>query len=552
MSKVYGIDLGTTYSCIAVVNDQGQPEVLMNSEGQMTTPSVVYFESEDHIVVGDAAQDESAVFPDQVFAVFKRMMGKPGSIFHAFGHDYSPQEISSHVLLKLVEDAEQSTGEKVEDVVITCPAYFDINQKEATKQAGTIAGLNVLYVIPEPTAAAITYGVKTDQEERILVYDLGGGTFDITLIEVGAEAITVLSTSGDSELGGKDWDTTLAQDLAERFSDETGTPSDELMENKETWAELLKEAERVKRSLSSKQVVKAKVLHEGDSQRFEVTHERFDELTSSFLERTLSATKAMLERAAELGKGEVHRILLVGGSTYMHKVKAAVEARFAIPVQHHEPNLAVAKGAALYGHQAWVDGALIKIIDNEIMGGKDPRVKTDVNAQKDIIRQAKQILGERTGHKLTSGRKVITNVTSRSFGVVVFDEATKGDVVSNLVNKDDQVPMTRTKRFSTHEDDQDRVLLRIMQHTVIDNEDRGVPLDKCTELGEAELTFERPLPKDSEVEITFKLSADGLLDVHGRDLTTQREVEAQFKAEGVLSDVKMQEAKSRALAVKRS
>ena len=201
--RVYGIDLGTTYSCIAHVDEHGKPVVLPNSEGDLTTPSVVYFESEEDIVVGKAAKEVSSVEPDACASTVKRVMGDPHWEFDAHGHTYKPQDISSFILRKVVSDAELATGDKVEDVVITCPAYFGINEKEATKQAGVLAGLNVLYVIPEPTAAALAYGIEQEEDQVILVYDLGGGTFDITLIEIKAKEINVICTGGDHQLGGK-------------------------------------------------------------------------------------------------------------------------------------------------------------------------------------------------------------------------------------------------------------------------------------------------------------------------------------------------------------
>ncbi|HEY2291003.1 MAG TPA: Hsp70 family protein, partial [Thermoanaerobaculia bacterium] len=253
--RVYGIDLGTTYSCIAHVDEHGKPVVLQNAEGESTTPSVVFFESKDNVVVGQAAKEVVSIHTDLCVSTVKRAMGDPHWEREFYGHVYKPQDISSFILRKVVGDAEKIIGEKIEDVVITCPAYFGVNEKEATKQAGVLAGLNVLYVIPEPTAAALAYGIEQDQDQVILVYDLGGGTFDITLIEIKAGAINVICTGGDHQLGGKDWDDAVVSYFTQKFEESTGTPADSLLEDQETYQELLNAAEKCKKMLSSRQSV---------------------------------------------------------------------------------------------------------------------------------------------------------------------------------------------------------------------------------------------------------------------------------------------------------
>jgi molecular chaperone DnaK len=242
--RVYGIDLGTTYSCIAHVDEHGKPVVLQNAEGDSTTPSVVYFESADNIVVGQAAKEVVSIHPDLCVSTVKRSMGDPNWERTFQGQAYKPQDVSSFILRKVVGDTEKVTGDKIEDVVITCPAYFGVNEKEATKQAGIVAGLNVLYVIPEPTAAALAYGIEQTEDQVVLVYDLGGGTFDVTLIDIKAGEITVICTGGDRELGGKDWDDAVVSYLTQKFSEATGTPADALLEDMETYQELLNAAEK--------------------------------------------------------------------------------------------------------------------------------------------------------------------------------------------------------------------------------------------------------------------------------------------------------------------
>jgi len=295
--RVYGIDLGTTYSCISHVDEHGKPVVLANAEGEMTTPSVVYFESPDNIVVGQSAKEVVSIHPDLCVSTVKRAMGDPHWERSFHGQVYKPQDVSSFILRKVVGDAANLVGEKIEDVVITCPAYFGVNEKEATKQAGILAGLNVLYVIPEPTAAALAYGIEQDQDQVILVYDLGGGTFDITLIEIKTGQITVICTGGDHQLGGKDWDDAIVSYFTEKFAESTGTPADALLEDQETYQELLNAAERCKKTLSTRQSVTEAVRFGGERVKVDLTRETFDQITAPLLERTLSMTDQELAKA---------------------------------------------------------------------------------------------------------------------------------------------------------------------------------------------------------------------------------------------------------------
>ena len=253
--KVYGIDLGATYSCLAYVNEHGKAILVPNASGDLTTPSVVFFESPETVVVGQAAKEEAFIHTDLCVSFVKRAMGDSNWEREFYGHVYRPQDISSFILRKVVGDAEKITGEKIEDVVLTCPAYFGIREKEATKQAGILAGLNVLNVIPEPIAAALAYGIEEgqDQDQVVLVYSLGGSTFDVTLLEIKSGEINVIGAGGDHQLGGKDWDDAIVSYLIQRFEEATGTPADTLVEDSETYQELLNAAERCKKTLSSYQ-----------------------------------------------------------------------------------------------------------------------------------------------------------------------------------------------------------------------------------------------------------------------------------------------------------
>ena len=543
-NKVYGIDLGTTYSCIAHVDEHGKPAVIPNSDNELTTPSVVYFESSENIVVGSAAKDVSEVYPDQVVSTVKREMGNPDWVFEYEGKEYTPQEISSFILEKVVKDAQENIGEEIKDVVITVPAYFGVNEKEATKQAGELAGLNVLSIIPEPTAAAISYGIDTDNDEVVMVYDLGGGTFDITVIEVKDKSIRVVSTDGDHQLGGKNWDERLANYFATVFEDETGIDSEELLSNMETWQELLNKAEDAKKKLTSKEKTIVRVAHDGEKATVELTREKFDELTNDLLERTISLTNNVLENIKEKGYEKIDKILLVGGSTYMPQVREKLSQTYGYDIEVHDPNQAVAKGAALYGWKLSLENE-IKIEIAEKTGEKVENIQLG-SVNKEILEEVTEEVVQKTGYALGGVKKlvetVIINVTSKSFGVIVLDE-NEDKKILNLIKVDDEVPTSISQTLPLAYDSENADL------SCYENIERKGPNDELLELdtskliGEVILEFGTTLPAGSPIEVTFKLSEDGLLEVYGKDLTTLNEINASFKTESIISQEKLNELK---------
>lgn len=547
--RVYGIDLGTTYSCIAHVDDNGKPAIVNNSENESTTPSVVFFESPDSIVVGNSAREVSSVFHDRCVSTVKRAMGNAHWRQSFHGKEYTPQEVSALILRKLVGDAQVLTGDEIRDVVITCPAYFGLNEKEATRQAGEIAGLNVLYVIPEPTAAALAYGIAQDQDQVILVYDLGGGTFDVTVIEIRGGNLTVVCTGGNHELGGKDWDEAIVNFLALEFEKETGCPAAGLLEDPETFQDLLNQAESLKKGLSQRQSVIAKVNFRTDSAKVEVSRQRFDELTADLLGLTLELTAQVIDKARAKQFPKIDKILLVGGSTYMPQVMAAVRQRFPVEVAQFDPNQAVAKGAAVFGQKCRLEEEVRKVV-GEKTGTASAQVDlAQVDAR--VLERATEEVARRNNMDAPMLRgqvaRKIVNVSSKSFGIVALDEAKK-EFVANLIQVDEPVPRQITKSFFTYEEGQVEVDLECMESTIA--KERADPAD-CRKLGQALLTFQRPLPQRSPIEIHFELMADGLLRVHGRDVTTGGEVRAEFRTESILGREEVEEAKRhvRSLAV---
>lgn len=550
--KVYGIDLGTTYSCIAHVDEHGKAVVLANTEGDLTTPSVVYFESPDDIVVGKAAKEVAAVEPDLVVSTVKRVMGQADWEFEAHDKTYKPQDISSFILRKVVGDAEKAVGEgeKIENVVITCPAYFGVNEKEATKQAGILAGLNVLYVIPEPTAAALCYGIDQNEDQVIMVYDLGGGTFDVSLIEIKDGTINVICTGGDHQLGGKNWDDALVSYFASAFEKETGISAEEVLDDIETYQELLNGAEECKKTLSSRKQTARPVRFAGQRAKVELTREKFDEITAQYLERTISLTEHEMTKAKEKGFPKIDKLLLVGGSTYMPQVMEAVQAKFTgVDILQFDPNQAVAKGAALYGFKCYLDEQIKIQVAQQT--GQDAADVDLLTIGGKVVEEAQERVAQDHGLTLPAVQKMaktkIVNVTSKSFGIVVIDPQRGQEVVSNLILVDSPVPIEKTQQFGTHEDNQQSAELRCMENQA----SNGVPVDlaECREVGKAELHFRKELPARSPVEITFKLSADGLLYVRGRDLTTNAEIDAKFATESIMQKEELEESKSRNLAM---
>ena len=554
-NRIFGIDLGTTYSCIAYVNDAGKTEVVPNTDGDLTTPSVVYFEDSRNVVVGKTAKEELKTSPERVISLVKRSMGEKDVRFSGVADTpLSPQEVSAHILRKLVQDAQDYTRqeEPIKDVVITCPAYFGFSQKEATRQAGEIAGLNVRYVIPEPTAAAIFYGMSEDTSgtQTVLVYDLGGGTFDVTVIEVDAGNIEVVCVDGDHDLGGANWDEDVATWLAGKFSEEHGTKISELMDSDETWQELLDLAETAKRSLTSKTKHSTRVTHGTNRSRVEMTRDEFDAITDGRLENTIMLTRNVLEKAKAKGRHDIDKILLVGGSTYMPQVQDRLKKEFPSigDIGLLDPNQAVAKGAAVFGYKCYLDDEIMKRVGEQTGGDVSGVAAEAIPAALRERAEASVALdqGLQLAQMQSLTRKTIQNVTSKSFGVVAVDDAGK-EHVANLIVVDAKVPAEVTETFSTAAEGQRSVDVRCMENTV--REKGYVDLEASTEIGKAELRFARPVPKGSPLEFRFSLSADGLLSVHATDLTTGGEVDISIETAAILTADEVEEKKARSTAI---
>ncbi|MDD5873928.1 MAG: Hsp70 family protein [Clostridia bacterium] len=353
-NRIAGVDLGTTYSCIACMDDMGRPEVIWNRELTLTTPSVVRFKPGEAPVVGATAKETSFIYPEYTIEFVKSRIGREESFEYGPEDNRlttTPADVSAEILKKVVSDAEEYSNSEIKDVVITVPTYFGIKEKEETKRAGEKAGLNVIGIVEEPTAAAFYYGIqKSSENETICIFDLGGATFDITAMKINNndKVIEVLTTDGNHDLGGKNWDEALINLVKRKFEEETGCDGDY---DDETEQDLIIKCEKIKVQLTSSDSAEICVRNGvyGDYKAvIKVTREEFDAATVTLLDNAIELTKAVFERTKYYGE-DITKILLVGGSTYMPQVRERLEKEFAdIAIEINEPDKAVAKGACLY------------------------------------------------------------------------------------------------------------------------------------------------------------------------------------------------------------
>jgi molecular chaperone DnaK (HSP70) len=518
---VYGIDLGTTHSCIAAVDESGRPIVYANSNGDFTTPSVVYFESESNVVVGQDAKDIAALFPKFVVSMVKRSMGMDGWKYEHGGQCYRPEQITAFILRKVVQDAEAIVGRKIEDVVITCPAYFGVNQREATKQAGQLAGLNVIAIIPEPTAAAIAHGLLQKNDQSILAYHLGGGTFDLTAIKIENGAITVVATDGDRCLGGDDWDNVVVRYFARCFENEIGTPADELLADADTYQFLLLAAEKCKKALSTKNSVKQPIQHGTEKIVVEFKRDKFDELTRPLLDRTIVLLRKVLDTAKSKGLTNFDKVLLVGGSTYMPQVQQRIKQEMACEILQTDPNQIVAKGAAIYGLKCEQG---IRIQEDMHTTGTATNSALRMNQQDKMSRQLLNQLADTDA----------TNVSSKSIGICALDSDNIRKIF-NLFCVDDNVPTEITQDFIVKEDGQTTLELELYENVSrVRGDCAGINLEMGSLLGKLEVDFRHPLPRGTPIQMTFSLDRDGQFTIRSREPTTGREAKTALRTRSKL------------------
>jgi molecular chaperone DnaK len=467
MSKVIGIDLGTTNSCVAIM-EGGEPVVITNAEGSRTTPSVVAFSKSGERMVGQVAKRQSITNPDGTVSSIKRLMGSDKKV-KINDKEYTPQEISAMVLQKLKMDAESYLGEKVTQAVITVPAYFTDSQRQATKDAGRIAGLEVLRIINEPTAASLAYGLDKGENQKILVFDLGGGTFDVSILELGDGVFEVLATNGNNKLGGDDFDERIIDYLASEFKKEYGI---DLKKDRTAMQRLKDEAEKAKKELSgvlSTDINLPFITADATGPKhldITLTRAKFEELTADLVEATLEPMRKALKDAG-LSAGQIDRVILVGGSTRIPAVQEAVKKITGKdPYKGVNPDECVAIGAAI---QAGV-------LTGEV---------------KDIV---------------------LLDVTPLSLGI-----ETLGGVFTKLIDRNTTIPTKKSQIFSTAADGQTSVDVHVLQG------ERPMAAQNVT-LGRFQLTGIPPAPRGvPQIEVTFDIDANGIVNVSAKDLGTGKE-----------------------------
>ncbi len=532
----YGIDLGTTYSCIAYVDTTGRPVVLKSAVGEDTTPSVVYFESPDNVVVGMQAKDSALLAPHLVVELIKRQMGE--DVHYSFhGQDHTPESISALILRELANAAQQQTGDEVRDVVITVPAYFGLLEREATRKAGEIAGLNVLDVLAEPVAAALNYQVLDQGEgqpgpRHIFIFDLGGGTFDTTVIRIDGDDIQVICTDGNHHLGGADWDSAIVDFLLRGFAEQY--PDLDPGGDEQFMQDLATSAEQLKKALSATQSRKHNVRFDGSVVQLELTREQLGELTSELLERTMEITERTIATARGKGVDGFDDVLLVGGMTITPAIAQTLKERFGLDARLQDPHLAVAKGAALY--------ALMKKVKVS-MSGQD-RALTDSDAAREVADQ----LGISVAQVEDMAAKHVATVVPRAFGLRVVDTSDPvfktdpdraREYISHLLTANTRLPAdTGPQTFATTYNNQRQVMLEVWEQagSVASEE-----LKHNTHIGEGLLADLPPRPAHAPFEVVFHMTETGLLKVHGYEAGSGREVRFEIQIGG-MDETKVRQA----------
>lgn len=550
---VLGIDLGTTFSAMSVVNAYGKPEIVPNAEGFPTTPSVVHFYEEDACVVGDEAIKMVVLDPENVVRFIKRHMGEEGFTLEFFGKSYTPQEISALILRKLKEDAEELLGREIRDAVITVPAYFHSAQRGATAEAGAIAGLNVLSIINEPTAAAIAYGLdRLGERRRLLVLDLGGGTFDVTVMQIDGSKLTTLASDGNAELGGKDWDDRLLNHVAEVFFERFQLdPRDDASPYQELYERCL----HAKISLSSKPRAVIPVNYRGKRMAVQVERETFELLSRDLVQQCEDTARIVLEKAG-LSWTALDDVLLVGGATRMPMIRNLLKRLSGKePVDGVNPDECVALGAALAGvfrhrpeHPALADAPATPKRPTPPppapVQPKTPQAPAPAAPRGAMVGTA---YGGHVAQRAVEQRRnalpevQIEDATTHPLGIIVLDRDHRERVVE-LIPEGTRLPWEFRGRFAYAYENMTAVRVEV-------TEGSGTRRDEVTVIGKVELTGLPPRPRGTPIEVVYSYGIDQILSVEVIDVQSGASRAVDIRFQGGLTREQLDRARGRNKAI---
>lgn len=514
---VIGIDLGTTYSCLAYIDDSGEPAVEKNFEQEDTTPSVILFNDNGEIIVGSPAKDMSMMYsPDRTVTAIKRHMGTDYEVM-IDNERYTPVTLSASILKKMINDFNDNHGCDVKKAVITVPAYFGQTERDATKMAGKVAGLDDVTIINEPTAAAISFGLGSDgSKKRVLVYDLGGGTFDVTILEIDGSAFTAVATDGERLLGGKDWDAAITKLIKHKVMEEAGVEEYELDEDDDVKQSLVLDSETIKKRLSTAESTKGTLSVGGKKVVYTITRADFEAASAPLMNTTLE----IIDRALASGNFSIQDIddfVLVGGSSRMPQVKNGICARFpGAEVKIYDPDQSVAKGAALFSRScSWGSGSAAEpVIDEE---------------------------GNIVQAPVKEGEISVHNVLSKSFGIrASYDDGS--EKISNIIFRNEVLPIVSIKTYYPEDDNQASIRVEIYENAAFNNDaGKRVEIIDGAEVGNFEMELPDGVTRETPISIKFIATDEGILIAYVDCMGMHTEYQLQNKlqmSEEEISDAK--------------
>jgi len=514
MGKKIGIDLGTTYSCMSYVDDYGILQIIKNLEGELTTPSVVFFPESGEPIVGSTARQEGKMAPERLIERVKNYMGDPNFQVTYDGQNYSASAISAAIIHKLVTDAKNFLGDDIEGAIITCPAYFDDSQRAATRVAGEAIGLNVFSILDEPVAAGLAYSNsrQEDMKKTVLIYDLGGGTFDCTILKFDFQGTTrrigQINTGGDHMLGGKDWDAILTDYVCNEFVQKKGGNAQDMSEDYEMIAWFSENIEKAKKALTSTPKTVLTVSYEGQREKIEITQETFENLTSGLLQKTILKIEEMMNQVNLTVERDIDEIILVGGSTKMPQVRKKLEQLYGKPISSYEPDEAVARGAALVAN----DVNYVQPVQSDT--GTDGTIPEGQSGGYQLSGASGEI---ETKNEKTGTTTIVDVICTKTYGIQAINE--KGQqMVSNLILKCTPKPAhTVGDFFSTSVPNQTTLQLQVYESNSVEQE--IAPSEGKQMYETCAVTLDPGLPQGAPITIIFDLNQDGALVVTAIDET---------------------------------